>query len=346
MGKARFKTYAAIDLFSGCGGLSEGLRKSGFHVVAAVEMDRTSAECYRSNHLNTVVINKDIRNVRTEALKKPLSGNSLYLLAGCPPCQGFSSVRRLNRKIPAIDNRNRLILQYLRFVKALRPLTIMLENVPGIKDYDLFHGIVHDLRNLGYFIDYQIIDIAHYGVPQRRKRLVLVGSRLGNIKIAPAPNIKKTVKQTIGRLESVETSNDALHKILPKHTAGIQKLITLIPRNGGSRKDLPEKYQLYCHKKPMVGFNDIYGRLHWDRHSSTITSGCLNPSKGRFLHPEEDRVITPREAALLQTFPKRYKFPLSISKAELALLIGNALPPKFSSIQATHILNHIKQYNG
>ena len=122
-------------------------------------------------------------------------------------------------------------------------------------------------------------------------------------------------------------------------------MISLIPKNGGSRKDLPDKYLLACHKKKNIGFSDVYGRLSWDNVSSTITGGCLNPSKGRFLHPEENRCISAREAALLQTFPIDYQFPSDISKTDIALLIGNALPPEFTRIQARHIYQHIKKWN-
>ena len=145
-------------------------------------------------------------------------------------------------------------------------------------------------------------------------------------------------------MESVHETNDFVHKIFPKHIPRIKKLIAKIPRNGGSRKDLPKKFHLDCHKKKNVGFNDVYGRLSWDKISSTITGGCLNPSKGRFLHPEENRCISAREAALLQTFPKDYKFPEKISKTSLALLIGNALPPEFCRIQAVNIRKHLEKY--
>jgi len=121
------------------------------------------------------------------------------------------------------------------------------------------------------------------------------------------------------------------------HTPKIMEMIRITPHNGGSRKDLPQSYRLKCHQKENVGFNDVYGRLRWDDYSTTITGGCLNPSKGRFLHPEQDRVITPREAAMLQSFPENYKFPTDISKTALALLIGNALPPEFSFIQSSNI---------
>ena len=130
------------------------------------------------------------------------------------------------------------------------------------------------------------------------------------------------------------------------HSPEVQERIRLTPHNGGSWKDLPEKFHLKCHKKKNVGFNDVYGRLRWDDFSTTITGGCLNPSKGRFLHPEQNRVLKPREAALLQSFPKNYKFPLDIPKASLAVLIGNALPPKFSYIQSINIKKHLEEKLG
>jgi DNA (cytosine-5)-methyltransferase 1 len=169
----------------------------------------------------------------------------------------------------------------------------------------------------------------------------MIGSKNGKINIAKGISISRTVREIIENIESVETTNDRLHKIYPKHSDRILRMISEIPKNGGSRKDLPKKYWLDCHKKPNVGFNDVYGRLAWDSVSSTITGGCLNPSKGRFLHPQENRCITAREAAMLQTFPRDYKFPCDISKTSLALLIGNALPPAFCKIQASHIRNHI-----
>ncbi len=172
----------------------------------------------------------------------------------------------------------------------------------------------------------------------------MVGSLLGQISVAKGIHKKATVRDAIGNLESIETTEDAVHKIKMTHTANVLERIKLTPKNGGSWKDLPDGYKLNCHKKSNVGFNDIYGRLRWDDFSSTITGGCINPSKGRFLHPEEDRVITPREAALLQSFPLDYKFPTNIPKASLALLIGNALPPKFSYIQSKNIKDHLDKY--
>ena len=342
------KTYNfnAIDLFSGCGGLSEGMVQAGFNSKVAIELDKYAVLAYRMNHPKGTVIEQDIRNVSTGEIIKELNGEPLHLLAGCPPCQGFSSVRRLNRRQNVRDERNDLILEYLRLVKELRPLTIMMENVPGLINYDLFKDVVKELDKLGYHPKVEIVNIKDYGVPQNRKRLIMVGSLLGEIDIAEGTREKVTVKDAIGKLEPIQETKDPLHKITANHTPEVMERIRLTPKDGGSWKDLPEQYTLECHKKENVGFNDIYGRLRWNDYSATITGGCLNPSKGRFLHPEEDRVITAREAALLQSFPRRYKFPVNIPKASLALLIGNALPPRFSYIQSMNIKGHLDKYLG
>ncbi|OQA90154.1 MAG: putative BsuMI modification methylase subunit YdiO [Elusimicrobia bacterium ADurb.Bin231] len=336
------KKYLAIDLFSGCGGLSEGLRTAGFNVVAAFDNDPDSIAAYRLNHPDTKVFEGDIRDVDTTSIREILQGNPLHLLAGCPPCQGFSSMRRLNKKRSKRDSRNNLILEYLRFVKELNPLTIMLENVPGLVNYKLFKYVVRELRGLGYNPKYRPVSIQKYGIPQRRKRLVLVGSLLGNLEIAEATGEKVTVRDMIGHIEAIYKTKDPIHRIVASHTPEVMKRIMATPKNGGSRTDLPKEYELECHKEVGVGFKDVYGRLRWDDYSSTITGGCLNPSKGRFLHPQKNRAITAREAALLQTFPKKYKFPAEISKTSISLLIGNALPPKFSYVQSVHILKHLK----
>jgi DNA (cytosine-5)-methyltransferase 1 len=147
----------------------------------------------------------------------------------------------------------------------------------------------------------------------------------------------------IGNLESVRKTSDHVHRIVASHTPKVFERIKATPKNGGSRRDLPKRFELKCHKTKGVGFNDVYGRLSWDDYSTTITGGCLNPSKGRFLHPVKNRSITAREAALLQTFPRKYKFPKTITKTSISLLIGNALPPKFSHIQSANVMSHIQK---
>ena len=340
------KHYIGIDLFSGCGGLSEGMRKAGFQVKAAVEIDPYAVKAYRLNHNDTKVFQKDIRQIYKAELEKTYTEKTLHLLAGCPPCQGFSSIRRLNKKSSVKDKRNSLVLQYLRLVQELEPITIMMENVPGLENYYHFKYLFRELKRMGYNPKKEVVNVKDYGVPQSRKRLVLVGSRLGELNVAPGTGKKVTVRRTIGDLGTPDSTKDPVHKIVAGHTPRIKEMIKLVPKNGGSRNDLPDEFILECHKKKGVGFRDVYGRLRWDDLSSTITGGCLNPSKGRFLHPEEDRCITAREAALLQSFPRDYKFPLDIPKTSIALLIGNALPPEFSYIQSQNIKDHLDKYFG
>ncbi|MBY0554917.1 DNA cytosine methyltransferase [bacterium] len=334
----------AIDLFAGCGGLTTGLHQAGFITKVAVELEPIAVKAFKLNHPETHIIQSDIRKIKAAEIKKILGKEKLHLLAGCPPCQGFSSVRRLNKNKSARDKRNNLVFEYLRLVKELKPLTIMMENVPGLKDYYLFKEVVKELSELGYNPKFEVLNVKDFGVPQSRRRLVLVGSILGKIELPNATNKKVSVRDVLFNLEKPRHSKDKLHRIVAKHSIKIMERIKLTPKNGGSWKDLPSKYILKCHKKSGVGFNDIYGRLRWDDYSTTITGGCLNPSKGRFLHPAQNRVITPREAALLQSFPKSYKFPLDISKDALALLIGNALPPKFSFYQSSHLADHILRH--
>lgn len=335
--------YTAIDLFCGCGGMTEGLKQAGFHVIIGVEIDDNAGRTYLFNHAKdgTALLHRDIRKVATREISKVLAGKPLHLLAGCPPCQGFSSMRRKNRKGAVDDPRNQLIHEYYRFVEELRPVTIMLENVPALSDFSDFKQVVQKIESLGYIIEYRIVNIARYNIPQNRKRLVLLGSLLGELHIAEGSDKRVTVRDMIGELEDVHVTTDPIHRIYPRHSIGVQKRIELTPIDGGSRSDLPESFTLDCHKKEGVGFRDVYGRLRWNDVSSTITGGCLKPSKGRFLHPEENRCITAREAALLQTFPKGYNFPTNIPRDALALMIGNALPPEFCKKQAKNICKHL-----
>ncbi len=338
-------SYHAIDLFSGCGGMTQGLINAGFQVIAAVEIDKYASQAYRANNdkHGVVLFEQDIRMLKAEKILDLLNGEPLHLLAGCPPCQGFSSLRRKNKKRSYKDNRNSLILEYLRLVEELQPVTIMLENVPGIENYTLFKKVFARLKKLGYNPIYSVVNVASYGVPQRRKRLVMFGSLLGEIAIPEGNANTRTVRDFIGDLESVEETHDNVHRRYPRHSEEVMRRIRLTPHNGGSRRDLPEQYTLKCHKQEGIGFSDIYGRLKWNDVSSTITGGCLNPSKGRFLHPEEDRCITAREAALLQTFRRDYVFPDDIPLSKLALMIGNAIPPLLCELQSVTIIDRLDE---
>jgi DNA (cytosine-5)-methyltransferase 1 len=214
----------------------------------------------------------------------------------------------------------------------------MLENVPGLGAHRSFQELCRDLRALGYEVRWAVKDARHYGVPQRRKRLILLAGRGFEIPFAKESKKVKTVRAAIGHLPAAGKSRDALHNLPESRSSKVVDLIKSIPQDGGSRSDLPQSRQLDCHLR-TDGFSDIYGRMAWDEPSPTITGGCFNPSKGRFLHPRYDRAITLREAALLQTFPGRYRFPIEGGKEAIALMIGNALPPAFTSRHAMQIAN-------
>jgi DNA (cytosine-5)-methyltransferase 1 len=323
--------YTAIDLFSGCGGLSRGLKDAGYKVLAAVEIDEKASETYRANHRKVELLTEDIRKVSAAKLMRRtgLKKGELDLLAGCPPCQGFSTLRARNGKSAAADPRNDLVDEFARLAIALRPKMIMMENVPALARYEKFIQFVERLTANGYQVVSKVLDVSDFGVPQRRKRLILSASRVGEPRLAIGEAHRTTVKDAIGCLLPAGKSGDPLHDIVTKErSARVQSMIAAIPKNGGSRHSLPDAMKLACHARTS-GFNDVYGRMKWEDVAPTITSGCNNPSKGRFIHPDEDRPITLREAAILQGFPKNYRFEVSHGKGAIALMIGNALPPKF-----------------
>jgi DNA (cytosine-5)-methyltransferase 1 len=320
----------AIDLFSGSGGLTLGLKRAGFRVAGAIEVNPLAVETYRENHKRIPIWTKDIRRISASHMMKRLKlrPKQLDLLAGCPPCEGFSALRTLNGSRSIRDHRNDLIFEFLRFVRTFQPRAIMLENVPNLSKDKRFFRFCRALRTLGYQLDHRVLNAADYGVPQRRRRLLLLASRQGQVTFASVSVKRATVRGAIGRLPRPSNSKDKLHNIRESRTPRVRELIRRIPKDGGSRLDAGAKYQLQCHRR-CDGFKDIYGRLAWDDVSSTITGGCFNPSKGRFLHPSQNRTITLREAALLQTFPVDYFFSLRQGKSQAASLIGDALPPEF-----------------
>jgi len=343
------KQFTAIDLFSGAGGLTLGLKNAGFKVLAGVEINPIAAETYRANHPTVRLFTCDIRQLTADEILSGLQiePGDLDLLAGCPPCQGFSTQRTRNKVSSIKDDRNELIFEFLRIVEIVRPKTIMLENVPGLaKDWRL-SSLKEKLAKLGYIIDddfAQIKDAANFGVPQRRKRLLVKASRLGSISKTEALEYKNTVRYAIGGLPLPENSSDTLHNLTSNRSEKVKKIISLVPKDGGSRSDIPKEYWLECHKRNETSYRDVYGRMSWDDVSPTITGGCHNPSKGRFIHPDQDRAITLREAALLQTFPMDYIFSMNRGKDSVALMIGNALPPEFIRQHAMEYMNHLKEF--
>lgn len=383
----------AIDLFAGAGGLSEALKTSGFKVMGAIEYEEIFASSYKENHGDHILV-EDICKVDCESFSNKFNiiPRELDLLAGCSPCQGFSKQfkyknKELNEDLKVKeDSRNFLVFEYVRFVHYFQPKYIFFENVPGIVSHlEIFNSFIKKLtrktKNFpGYDIDYHVVNAADYGVPQRRKRFVLIGKRRdlkqGNkiIKIFPEPThydpqrIKEsdkkpwvTIKETISHLPKLEAGQTDEKDIL-HFSKGIseQNMVRMFytPHNGGSRKDWPELFiawppetgiaplslWLTCHKsgEKKVGYGDVYGRMRYDSVSATLTGGCLSITKGRFAHPEQNRGISAREAALIQTFPENYIF--KGSKEKIALQIGNAVPVKLGKVFMDSILRDLSKF--
>lgn len=333
----------AIDLFSGCGGLSLGLCRAGFRILTAIESEPVAAETYLLNHASTDLIEKDITTIRPTYLRKRLNldKGDLDLLAGCPPCQGFSQLWTMNGGYISNDPQNRLVLQFQKFVRAFLPKAVMMENVPGLA-FDHRHArFVKFLQSLGYAVESRICNAADFGVPQRRRRLILIALHGLKPKFSKKSGKRVSVRQTIGSLHTPGEGDDPLHDYEVSRSPAVLKRISQIPKNGGSRGQLSARKQLKCHKK-HDGFRDVYGRMKWSDVSPTITGGCINPSKGRFLHPMQDRAITLREAALLQGFPMSYDFAMTRGRYHAAQMIGNAFPPKFAEMHARVVARSLK----
>jgi DNA (cytosine-5)-methyltransferase 1 len=358
------RRFTAVDLFAGCGGLTSGLRAAGFEVLAAIEIDSDAASSYRANHPDVRLYEKDIRKVAPRRLFRaanPDKRRTLDLLAGCPPCQGFT---RLTESKGRRDRRNGLVRQFLRFVRLLRPKVCMLENVPGLlktrKGKRYFNELCRGLERAGYKVTYGVVDLADYGVPQFRKRLVLLGARRKAIAIPSATHRSPTAPKSGRRVW--RTVRDAIESFpTPPRRSEVRKgktkprykwhyardLATVVRRrlahalsHDGRRTSLPPSLRLACHNRRNDGYYDVYGVVDWDTPSPTITSGCTNASKGRFGHPSQPRPLTATEAASLQTFPRSYKFHGG-GLESVAVQVGNALPRRFAKVMARAVAKEL-----
>ncbi len=333
----------AIDVFCGCGGTSLGLRRAGFDVIGGAEVRDDAVAAYRLNHPQAVLFH-DVRFLTAPMLCSSLGirRGALDLLSGCPPCQGFSSMRTLNTRSARKDERNNLVFDFLRLVEGLLPKAVLIENVPGLARNWRFGHLKRDLRRLGYQVRHGILNSRDFGVPQRRKRLVLCAFRTNErIELRYPPAAKTTVRDAIGQLPLPARSDDRLHRMVSKLSTKVRKRIARIPHDGGSRGDLGKTSQLPCHKNEDCGFHDVYGRMSWNEPAPTITRYSNNPSKGRFVHPTQNRGISLLEAALLQSFPKSYKFPADAKITHVASMIGEAFPPLMAEAVARVIKEQI-----
>jgi DNA (cytosine-5)-methyltransferase 1 len=345
------KSASVVDLFCGIGGLSHGFVKEGFNVVAGIDSDPSCKFAFEKNNAASF-IHKDVKIVTGKEVRVLFPKNQTRILVGCAPCAPFS--RYTFRKSGANHEKWELLRSFARLVKEVKPHIVSMENVPSLERYSIYEEFKNSLEAEGYHVTRYRVRCANYGVPQTRRRLVLFASRYGEVEIIkpthPSKEQHKTVRRIIGRLPAIEAGqmspNDPLH--VSRRLASINLQRIQATPVGGSWKDWGEDLVLDCHKAETgQSYRSVYGRMKWDELAPTITTQCVGLGNGRFGHPEQHRAISVREAALLQTFPMRYRFVEPKKKAKcdtLARHIGNAVPVRLGVIIARSIKRHLQKY--
>jgi DNA (cytosine-5)-methyltransferase 1 len=336
----------AFDFFSGCGGTSVGFIRAGMEVVFGLDNDPDAAATFRANIKGATFVEKDIRKVKVDVLEPLLRGKGFRtLFSCCAPCQPFS--RQSQTKTDG-DPRRALLLEFGRFVKHWKPDYVFVENVPGLQRVDGLAGPLPEfvalLKKMDYKFDLKVVPALAFGVPQRRERLILVAARVGELTIPAATHgtprrLASTVRDWIGALPPLRAGsvdpNDPDHRAMALSPINLQR-IAATPEGGG-RAGWPKSLLLDCHMK-FEGHTDVYGRLAWDRPAAGLTTRCISYSNGRFGHPTQDRAISVREAACLQTFPRRYRFVGAL--ASKARQVGNAVPPLMAKAIGRAFVKH------
>lgn len=332
---AQVGASTAIDLFAGAGGATQGLAYAGFSVVAAVESDGPASDSYRANHPGVHLVESDIRQVDPDALRLELGleCGELTLLKACPPCQGYSSIGKGDPD----DPRNDLVGDVWRFARAFHPRAVMLENVPGLARDDRLPKLVRQLRAVGYSAKTYLVDATEFGVPQRRRRLIVIAVRGGRgalpsslAELLPewfTSGGLETAGEALALASSVDPASDVLHQSRVSSAKVLDRLRALPV--GGTRFDLPVGHQLGCHSKlDRRDATASYSRVLSDAPAPTMTTRCTTPACGQFVHPTEPRALTLREAATIQTFPLEYQFLGGPGQVERQ--IGNAVPVRMA----------------
>ncbi|WGL99170.1 DNA cytosine methyltransferase [Arsenophonus sp. aPb] len=338
---------SVIDLFCGAGGLTHGLIQAGLTVSAGIDIATECRFAYEFNN-NATFVDKDVKLLTKEELLNLYGNVEFRVLAGCAPCQPFSTYTTSMDKTK--DVKWPLIYEFSRLIKEVSPEIITMENVPGVVKHQVYRDFYDSLLEQQYHIWAGTVDCAQYGIPQKRERHVLLASKLGDISFVEPNNEKVTVRDAIGKLpylmDGQVCSKDPLHRASKLSKINKQRIKYSVP--GGTWRDWPNVLVADCHKKVSgKGYASVYGRMEWDKPSPTITTLCYGFGNGRFGHPEQDRGLSLREAALLQTFPINYRFTESdnkISMKAVGKMIGNAVPVLLGKAIGDTIMNHLKNY--
>jgi len=347
-------TIRAVDLFCGAGGLTYGLQEAGIDVGAGFDIESECRYPYVQNNDGVDFAQGDLSNeITTDEIQAYLDDDAAEysLVAGCAPCQPYSTMSNGNES--RVDNHEKwgLMEEFADVVTDIEPDLVTMENVPQVKKHEPYDDFCDRLDNAGYQVSTDVVYCPDYGVPQQRKRLVLLASKHGHIELQDPTHDrdKVTVRSELSghglaELEAGETSeDDRLHTARDLYKRNIERIQHSEP--GGSWKDWPEELLLACHKKDSGRkYTASYGRMEWDKPAPTITTRFYNYGSGRFGHPEEDRAISVREGALLQTFPKDYSFVESqeeVSVVSLGKLIGNAVPVRLAEAIGNSLVMHV-----
>jgi len=347
------KKLKAIDFFCSGGGMSFGLQQAGIDVVAGIDFDPDCKKTYETNIRGAKYILTDIKKLKEKDLSKEVDikkDDDNFIMVGCSPCQYWTIIRTNKDKSQKSKN---LLHEFHRFVKYYNPGYVVVENVPGILNKHKESGLdkfVKKLERQGYLVHFEVVNLNNYGVPETRRRFSLIANRINNQKIFPVPdNSCPTVADFIGATNGFynipaghKDTTDLMHTTAKLSKKNIERL-KLTPKNGGTRQawaDTDLQINAYKKKNANISFRDTYGRMSWDKPAPTITTKFFSISNGRFAHPDENRAISIREGATLQTFPKTYKF-IGGSVATIARMIGNAVPPLYAKqIGKIIIKNH------
>jgi len=352
-GSAPGSGLRVFDFFSGCGGASRGFEDSGMEVVFALDWDSDARETFELNFPTATFEPTDIRDMSVDIVHDLVAKQrpNPVLFCGCAPCQPFTK-HNTTRPKRHEDERVPLLLEFLRFIQGCEPDIVFVENVPGIQnvcpDSEPLSGFLAGLKEAGYpGPTFASVPLKRYGVPQGRRRFLLLASRHGSLDLPPethGPGTANpdydTVRDWIGDLPKIAAGET--HPTIRHHQAARLSELNLkrirATEEGGGNRDWPNELRLKCHED-VTGYSDVYGRMSWDRPASGLTTRCISYSNGRFGHPEQDRAITVREAALLQTFPMDFQFAGNLSS--MARQIGNAVPVRLAEAVGRHVTEHL-----
>lgn len=348
----------AVDFYCGGGGMSLGLSQAGISVLAGIDNEIKCKETYEFNIKGAEFIVEDVFELKEKELSSKLNlrkNDDSLVLIGCSPCQYWSIINTDKKKSAKSKN---LLVEFQRFAKYLNPGYIVVENVPGVlrkKEESGLQDFIDWLKSKNYSIHFDIHNVSDYGVPQNRKRFTLIANRNNTSEVCPikSDSQKLVVKDVLGKkngfnkiLAGTKDSTDFQHSVAGLSEINLERL-KLVKKDGGNRLGFAnhDSLQLSCFKNKDNSFKDTFGRLWWNKPSPTITTKFFSVSNGRFVHPEEDRALSIREGATLQSFPKTFVFK-SKSIADTARIIGNAVPPEYAKRIGEAIINNYRNNDG